>query len=41
MHVASVRALVFDHLDERDVADLARIGRKIVRGMDANHWILR
>ena len=40
-HVDTVRALVFDRLDQRDVADLARIGRKIVRGMDAQHWILR
>ncbi|MCQ9165263.1 MarR family winged helix-turn-helix transcriptional regulator [Arthrobacter sp. STN4] len=41
IHVASVRELVFDHLDEQDVADLARIGRKLMRGLDANHWILR
>jgi DNA-binding MarR family transcriptional regulator len=41
VHVESVRKLVFDRLDERDVADLARIGRKLMRGMDANHWILR
>ncbi|RAN70860.1 MarR family transcriptional regulator [Bacillus sp. SRB_336] len=41
LHVASVRELVFDRLDERDVADLARIGRKLMRGLDANHWILR
>ncbi|MGA7205150.1 MAG: MarR family transcriptional regulator [Specibacter sp.] len=40
-HVASVRALIFDHLDERDVADLARIGQKIIRGLDSGHWILR
>lgn len=40
-HVETVRALVFDQLDERDVEDLARIGRKIVSGMDAAHWILR
>jgi len=40
-HVETVRALIFDRLDERDVADLARIGRKVVSGMDANHWILR
>lgn len=40
-HVASVRALVFDHLDSRDVADLARIGRKLVRGLDESHWTLR
>ncbi|WP_125615690.1 MarR family winged helix-turn-helix transcriptional regulator [Specibacter cremeus] len=41
LHVASVRSLVFDQLDARDVADLARIGRKLMRGMDAGHWILR
>lgn len=41
LHVETVRGLVFDQLDRRDVADLARIGRKIVRGMDAGHWILR
>lgn len=41
LHVDVVRSLVFDHLDERDVADLARIGQKIIRGMDAGHWILR
>lgn len=41
LHVETVRALVFDQLDARDVADLARIGRKIMRGMDASHWILR
>jgi DNA-binding MarR family transcriptional regulator len=40
-HVDTVRTLVFDQLDQQDVADLARIGRKIVRGMDAHHWILR
>lgn len=41
LHVAAVRDLVFDRLDERDVADLARIGQKIIRGLDAEHWILR
>ncbi|MGO4384082.1 MarR family winged helix-turn-helix transcriptional regulator [Specibacter sp. RAF43] len=41
LHVESVRTLVFDQLDARDVEDLARIGRKIMRGMDAGHWILR
>ncbi|WP_337993511.1 MarR family winged helix-turn-helix transcriptional regulator [Arthrobacter agilis] len=39
-HVAQVRALVFDSLDERDVADLDRVGRKILRGLDDAHWIL-
>ena len=40
-HVAHVRSLVFDQLDMADVEDLARIGRKLVGGMDADHWILR
>lgn len=35
------RELIFDRLDEEDVADLARIGQKIVSGMDSGHWILR
>ncbi|CAM3172971.1 Transcriptional repressor MprA [Arthrobacter ulcerisalmonis] len=40
-HVESVRELVLDALSERDVADLARIGEKIVGRLDTNHWILR
>lgn len=40
-HVESVRSLVFDQLDEADVDALARIGRKLVKGMDPEHWILR
>lgn len=39
-HVAQVRSTVFDALDARDVADLERVGRKILRGMDGAHWIL-
>ena len=39
-HVAQVRATVFDPLDAQDVADLERVGRKILRGMDSAHWIL-
>lgn len=39
-HVAQVRSTVFDALDERDVADLERVGRKILRGMDNTHWVL-
>ncbi|WP_104181347.1 MarR family winged helix-turn-helix transcriptional regulator [Arthrobacter sp. B0490] len=39
-HVAQVRATVFDALDGKDVADLERVGRKILRGMDGAHWIL-
>ncbi|MFQ4148702.1 MarR family transcriptional regulator [Arthrobacter sp. LAPM80] len=41
VHVASVRSLVFDPLDARDVDDLARIGRKLMRGIDESHWTLR
>lgn len=41
VHVQSVRTLVFDQLNAQDVADLARIGGKIMRGMDERHWILR
>ncbi|WP_309080909.1 MarR family transcriptional regulator [Zhihengliuella sp.] len=40
-HVASARRLMFDQLDDDDVADLARVGRKIIAGLDANHWIFR
>lgn len=38
-HVESVREIVFDALDERDVADLARVGRKLVAAADPEHWI--
>lgn len=41
LHMETVRALVFDQLDAADVADLARIGRKLMRGMDQSHWTLR
>lgn len=41
LHVETVRELIFDRLDAQDVADLARIGRKIVQGLDNSHWILR
>lgn len=40
-HVGSVRRLVFDGLTDEDVADLTRIGRKLVGGMDPEHWIFR
>lgn len=40
-HVQSVRSAVFDRLAARDVADLARIGRKVVQGLDESHWTLR
>jgi len=39
-HVSHVRSLVFDALDGQDIADLERVGRKILRGMDSAHWIL-
>ncbi|NQD89913.1 MarR family transcriptional regulator [Paenarthrobacter sp. CM16] len=40
-HVESVRTLMLDSLTPDDVADLARIGEKIVARLDNNHWILR
>ncbi|MBO9703936.1 MAG: MarR family transcriptional regulator [Arthrobacter sp.] len=40
-HVAVVRELVFDALDEQDVEDLARIGERIVERLNCDHWILR
>lgn len=41
LHVESVRTAVFDQLDANDVADLARIGSKLIRGLDESHWTLR
>lgn len=41
VHVASVRTAVFDRLDATDVADLTRIGSKLIRGLDESHWTLR
>lgn len=40
-HVGAVRALMLDAMTDDDVADLARIGEKIVARLDDNHWILR
>jgi hypothetical protein len=40
-HVAAVRSLFLDALSEDDVADLARIGEKIVGRLADDHWILR
>lgn len=40
-HVESVRNKFLDALTQEDVADLARIGEKIVAKLDADHWILR
>ena len=40
-HVESVRELVMDAMTEADIADLARIGEKIVARLKPDHWILR
>ena len=40
-HVHTVRQLVFDGLDERDVEDLERVVKKIVARLDPEHWLLR
>ena len=40
-HVEAVRSLFLDALSPEDVADLARIGEKIVGRLDDDHWILR
>lgn len=40
-HVEYVRQLVFDALDDRDVADLERVGKKILARLDESHWILK
>jgi hypothetical protein len=40
-HVEAVRSLFLDALSPEDVADLARIGEKIVARLDDDHWILR
>lgn len=40
-HVESVQKLIFQGLDDRDVAELARIGRKLVGRLNPEHWILR
>ncbi|MGO2051237.1 MarR family winged helix-turn-helix transcriptional regulator [Glutamicibacter sp. 287] len=39
-HVATVRALLLETLDDKDVKDLARISRKVVKVLDADHWVL-
>lgn len=41
LRVDCVRTSVFDQLDAKDVKDLARIGSKIIRGLDGSHWTLR
>lgn len=40
-HVRTVRDLVFDGLDEQDVVDLERVGKKIIGRIDPEHWLLR
>lgn len=40
-HVEHVRRLVFDGLDAQDVADLERVGKKILARLDETHWILK
>lgn len=40
-HVDAVRSLMLDAMTDDDVADLARIGEKIVARLDHDHWILR
>ena len=40
-HVDSVQKLIFQGLDDRDVAELARIGRKLVGQLNPEDWILR
>lgn len=41
VHVKSVRALLFNQLNAQDTAALARIGRKLVKGLDEDHWTLQ
>lgn len=40
-HVAEVRSLVFDALDEQDTSDLDRVSRKILANIDEDHWFFR
>lgn len=40
-HVASVRARLLDSLDEQDLADLGRVGSKILAHLDPEHWVFR
>lgn len=40
-HVRSVRESLFDGLTPSDIAELARIGRKIVRHTEPEHWIFQ
>lgn len=38
-HVETVRRALFDALDDRDVADLARVAAKVVAHHDPQNWI--
>ncbi|ALG29864.1 MULTISPECIES: MarR family winged helix-turn-helix transcriptional regulator [Glutamicibacter] len=40
-HVGSVRALLFDPLDDKDVKNLNAIMRKVTASLDQDHWILK
>lgn len=40
-HVDSVRSRLLDTLDEQDLADIARIGTKILVHLDPDHWVFR
>lgn len=39
-HVASMRELVLNQLNEKDVADLARVDRQLGQSLDPSHWTL-
>ncbi|WP_404286625.1 MarR family winged helix-turn-helix transcriptional regulator [Glutamicibacter arilaitensis] len=39
-HVNTVRALLLETLDDKDIKDLARISHKVVKVLDADHWVL-
>ena len=39
-HVKTVRALLLESLDDKDIKDLARISRKVVKVLDEDHWVL-
>lgn len=40
-HVRTVRDMIFDGLEEQDVRDLERVGKKIIARIDPEHWLLR
>ncbi len=41
IHVASVRTLFLDLLDQQDLQDMVRIGGKIVKHLKPDHWVFR